>query len=197
MKLVVGLGNPGLEYEKTRHNMGFRLLDMLADDLGVQEFKKGFQGVYAQTVFEGRKVCLLKPMTFMNLSGNSVKAFADYFKIDASDIIVISDDMALEPGRFRMRLSGSSGGQKGLGNIIEMMGTDQIKRIRIGTGEPENKGVVDYVLGEPTPEEKEKIDAALDEALLALKYALATDDFQKAINKFSTNKPVAFDGEKK
>jgi PTH1 family peptidyl-tRNA hydrolase len=190
MKLVVGLGNPGLQYEKSRHNMGFRLIDMLASDLGPLDFKKGFKGEYAKAEIQSKSFYMLKPMTYMNLSGESVKEFTDYFKIPTEDIIVLSDDLALEPGRFRMRMSGSSGGQKGLGNIIDLLKTDQIKRIRIGTGEPADRSIVDYVLSAPTKEEEEKISQALDEALMALKYALATDDFSKAVEKFSTNKPV-------
>lgn len=190
MQLVVGLGNYGEEYEKTRHNMGFMLLDMLANDLGVVNFKSGFKGLYAKAECEGEEVYLLKPMTYMNLSGTSVAEFVNYFKIDTDDIIVLSDDLALEPGRFRLRASGSSGGQKGLGNIIDCLKTDKIKRIRIGTGEPGYRNVVDYVLGVPSKEQKEKIDMALDEALLALKYALASHDFNKAMSRFSTNKPV-------
>jgi PTH1 family peptidyl-tRNA hydrolase len=188
MKLIVGLGNPGLEYEKTRHNMGFRLLDMLANDVGVVSFKDGFQGKYAKGEIMGESFYLLKPMTYMNLSGQSVKAFADYFKISSDDILVLVDDMALEPGRFRLREGGSSGGQKGLQNIIDLLKTDKIKRIRIGTGEPENKNVVDYVLGIPSGEELSRINAALDEALMAVKYYLASSDWQKTMTKFNTNK---------
>jgi peptidyl-tRNA hydrolase, PTH1 family len=117
-----------------------------------------------------------------------VKAFADYFKISSDDILVLVDDMALEPGRFRLREGGSSGGQKGLQNIIDLLKTDKIKRIRIGTGEPENKNVVDYVLGIPSGEELSRINAALDEALMAVKYYLASSDWQKTMTKFNTNK---------
>ncbi|MCI2068180.1 MAG: aminoacyl-tRNA hydrolase [Bacilli bacterium] len=196
MKLVVGLGNPGLEYENTRHNMGFRLLDMLANDVQAGEFKKGFKGEYVKAEIEGQSFYMLKPLTYMNLSGTSVKEFASYFKIPTEDIIVLCDDLALEPGRFRLRASGSSGGQKGLGNIIDLMGTEAIKRIRIGTGEPADRSIVDYVLSAPTPEEEERISPALDQALMALKYYLASDDFERAMSKFGTNKPVELNGSK-
>lgn len=162
--------------------------------MGVTSFKQGFKGEYAKANCEGEDLYLLKPLTYMNLSGTSVQEFVSYFKISTDDIIVLSDDLALEPGRFRLRMSGSSGGQKGLGNIIDLLGTDKIKRIRIGTGEPGYRNIVDYVLGVPSSEEQEKIDAALDEALLALKYALATHNFEKAMSKFSTNKPVNNNG---
>jgi PTH1 family peptidyl-tRNA hydrolase len=187
MKLVVGLGNPGDEYQKTRHNTGFVLLDMLAQDLDVVSFKSGYKGLYAKAQAFNDTVYLLKPQTYMNLSGESVKEFADFFKISSDDIIVLVDDMALEPGRFRLREKGSSGGQKGLENIIDLMKTDKIKRIRIGTGEPVNKNVVDYVLGIPSKDDKEKIDEAMNEALLALKYAL-TSNFDKAMSLFNTKK---------
>lgn len=188
MKLIVGLGNPGKEYEKTRHNMGFMLLDMLAEDVGPVHFKEGFKGLYAKGIIHDVPFYMLKPQTYMNLSGESVKPFADYFKIPVEDIVILVDDMALEPGRFRLRESGSSGGQKGLQNCIDLLGTDKIKRIRIGTGEPKIRHDIDYVISEPTKEEKSKIDDALDSALLALKYYLVTGDFNKTMQKFSTNK---------
>jgi len=188
MKLIVGLGNPGKEYETSRHNMGFMLADMLANDIGPLNFKSDFKGEYAKGEIEGNQFYILKPMTYMNLSGQSVQPFCAYFKISPEDIIVLSDDLALEPGRFRLREGGSSGGQKGLQNIIDLLKTDKIKRIRIGTGEPANRNIVDYVLGTPSKDEQEKINMALDEALLALKYALASDDFAKAMNRFNTKK---------
>jgi peptidyl-tRNA hydrolase, PTH1 family len=190
MKLVVGLGNPGVEYENTRHNMGFITLNRLAEDLDNPPFKKGFKGEYAKTMFEGETVYLLKPMTYMNLSGESVKEFVDYFHINIEDIIVIMDDLALPPGRFRLRPSGSSGGQKGMQNIIDLLHTQDIKRIRIGVGEPENKNIVDYVLGKPSKDDFAKIDDAIDAALLGLKYYLATSDFNKAMSKFCSNKTL-------
>ena len=186
MKLVVGLGNPGPDYDNSRHNMGFKLIDMLAEDLDVSISKKGFKGLYAKVNAFDDTIYLLKPMTYMNLSGESVKEFISYFKINIEDIIVLVDDLALEPGRFRLREKGSSGGQKGLGNIIDLLGTNEIKRIRIGIGEPKYD-IVDYVLSKPSLEEQEEIDKALDEALLALKYALKVD-FNKASSLFNKKK---------
>ena len=168
MKLIVGLGNPGIKYENTRHNMGFMFLDRLADDLEVTSFKEGFKGY----------------------SGECVLEFINYFKIDINDIVILLDDLALEPGRFRMRLNGSSGGQKGLQNIIDLLHTSNIKRIRIGVGEPYGENIVDYVLSSPSKDEMSKIDDAIDAALLALKYYIATSDFSKAMSKFNTNKVV-------
>lgn len=187
MKLIVGLGNPGYKYEHTRHNMGFDLVDMLAQDLGAPSYKSKFNSMYTKANFKGETVYIMKPMTYMNLSGEAVKPFVDYFNIDIDDIIVVIDDMALEPGRYRLRKKGSSGGQKGLKNIIDLLKTNNIKRVRIGTGEPTDKNVVDYVLTCPKGEEAEKIAEALDEALLAVKYAIATN-FDKAMTNFNGKK---------
>jgi len=187
MKLIIGLGNPGAKYEHTRHNMGFDVVDMLAEDMQITQFKNKFNGLYARGEFEGETVYILKPLTFMNLSGECVKPFVDYFKIPIEDIIVVIDDMALEPGRFRLRKKGSSGGQKGLGNIISLLKTNTIKRVRIGTGEPHGNNVIDYVLTVPKNDEAEKIAEAQEEAALAIKYAIATN-FDKAMTKFNTKK---------
>ena len=136
MKLIVGLGNPGKKYEKTRHNMGFLCIDNFADQAKIDFDKEGFKGIYGRGNVFGNEIILLKPTTFMNLSGESVYAIVSYFKINIDDIIVIYDDMALKPGSVRLREKGSSGGQKGIQNIIDLLKTDEIKRIRIGTGEP-------------------------------------------------------------
>jgi len=187
MKLVIGLGNPGSKYAHTRHNMGFELVDMLAEDLRAPAYKKKFNALYTKVNFRGEVVYIMKPLTYMNLSGEAVKPFVDYYNIDIDDIIVVLDDMALEPGRFRLRKKGSSGGQKGLGNIIDLLHTKNIKRIRIGTGEPKDKNVIDYVLTVPKGDEADKIEKALDEALLALKYAILTN-FDKAMTNFNSKK---------
>lgn len=183
MKLIVGLGNPGKEYEKTRHNMGFAVVDKFADSLGVNIDKADFKGLFCRTKFYDEDIYLLKPQTYMNLSGQSVLEFTNYFKIDVEDIIVIFDDLALAPGKIRLRLNGSSGGQKGMQNIIDLLKTDQIKRIRIGIGEP-TYGTIDYVLGKPSEEERELISEAQDKAVEALKHALK-NDFHSAMSKFN------------
>lgn len=187
IKLVVGLGNPGKEYLDTRHNMGFKLIDMLAEDLNNVRYKDDFNAKYAKFELEGQQFYIMKPMTYMNLSGQAVVPFCKYFKIDPSEIIVLCDDLALEPGRFRMRMNGSSGGQKGLKNIIDLFNTQEIKRIRIGIGEPHGANIVDYVLGVPDKDEQVKIANALDAALFALKYALVSQDFLKTMSRFNTN----------
>jgi len=183
VKLIVGLGNPGKEYEKTRHNMGFMALDAFADVMQVDIDKESFHGIYGRLRLEDEDWLLLKPLTYMNLSGQSVREIADYFKIKVEDIVVIYDEMALPPGKIRLREKGSSGGHKGMQNIIDHFKTNAIKRIRIGIGEP-TFNVVDYVLGKPTKEEKPLIDEAIEKAVQALHYILK-EDFHKAMSKFN------------
>ncbi|MCQ2792661.1 MAG: aminoacyl-tRNA hydrolase, partial [Bacilli bacterium] len=144
MKLIVGLGNPGSKYEHTRHNMGYDTLDLLNKTLKIPLTHKKFQGLYGK---EG-DIIIFKPETFMNLSGVAVREITAFFKIDINDILVISDDMALPVGKIRLRMNGSSGGHKGLQNIIDNLGTDQFKRIRIGIGEP-TINTIDFVLSKP------------------------------------------------
>lgn len=179
MKLIVGLGNPGKEYEKTRHNMGFMTLDRLSDQLNVDLDKEDFKGVYCRFKYNDEDIFLLKPYTYMNLSGQSVRALTSFFKIPVEDIIVVYDDMALPPGKIRMRTTGSSGGQKGIQNIIDLMGTQDIKRIRVGIGEPKFNSI-DYVLGRPQDDEAILIDQAIDLAVTALKQSLKVG-FEKAM----------------
>ena len=183
MKLIVGLGNPGREYAMTRHNCGFRVIDAFADAAGVDIDKEQFHGVYGRLKHNGEDVLLFKPLTMMNLSGTAVQEISHYFKIDDEDILVIYDDMALEPGTVRLRLNGSSGGQKGMQNIIDNLGTEEIKRIRIGIGEPQFDSI-DWVLGKPSGEDKVKIDEAIDRATKAIREYLI-HGFQNAMSKFN------------
>ena len=183
MKLIVGLGNPGKKYEKTRHNMGFMVVDLFADVTGIDIDKEAFNGLLGRGKFLNEDVILLKPQTFMNLSGNCVQQVVHFFKIDIEDVIIVYDDMALPPGSMRMRLSGSSGGQKGMQTIIEMLGTEEIKRIRIGIGEPEFDSI-DYVLSKPTKDEQVLIDEAINRAVDALKESIRSS-FQKAMSLYN------------
>ena len=182
MKLIVGLGNPGKEYEHTRHNMGYDALDKIADMLRADFDRHNFKGVYALVKNPSlpEPVILLKPETYMNLSGESVRAVMDYFKIPLEDVLVIYDDMDLPEGKIRLRLSGSAGSHNGMKSIIQHVGSDEFKRLRIGIGEPQFSGV-DYVLGRPSTESKEKIDAALDAAAKAVRDYLL-HDFAFAMN---------------
>lgn len=168
MKLLVGLGNPGTKYKNTRHNMGFMSVDLLAESLGIDIDKNDFKGLYARFKYKQEDVILFKPQTFMNLSGEALVQIKQFFKVEDEDIVVVYDDLDLEPGIIRLRLSGSSGGQKGMQNIIELLGTQDIKRIRVGIGKP-TYDAVDYVLGRATGEEKEKLEQAIVTASKALK----------------------------
>ena len=131
MKLIVGLGNPGKEYENTRHNVGFMIVDNYANNYGVLVDKKKFNGLYCELFVDGEKIILLKPLSYMNLSGEVVSKFVNYFNIDLNDILVISDDLDLPVAKYRLRLFGSSGGHNGLKNIEFMLNTNKFKRFRI------------------------------------------------------------------
>ena len=183
MRLIVGLGNPGKEYELSRHNCGFRVVDRFADDIGVDFNKNDFDGTYAKFKLDDEDIVIFKPLTYMNLSGTAVQKIVRFFKIDLDNIVIIYDDMAIKPGDIRLRLEGSSGGQKGIQNIIDCLGSQNIKRIRIGIGEPQFDAI-DYVLGKPDKEDAPKIDKAIDRAVSALKEYL-NNDFQNAMSKFN------------
>ena len=184
MKLIVGLGNPGKKYEKTRHNMGFMTVDLLADQAKIDVDKEVFHALLGRGTIFNEDVILFKPQTFMNLSGTAVQEIVHYFKIEIDDIIVVYDDMALEPGKIRLRKEGSSGGHKGMQNIIDCLSTEEIKRIRIGIGEPGEWDNVDYVLSKPLKDEEPLIEEAIENAVGALKEALKSD-FDRAMNKFN------------
>ena len=183
MVLIVGLGNPGSKYALTRHNMGFRVIDLLSSETGIDVNKETFNGILGRGKIFNQDCLLFKPTTFMNLSGTAVKQVIHYFKINIDDIIVCYDDMALAPGTIRMRIQGSSGGQKGIQNIIDNLGTDKIKRIRIGIGEPSDNAI-DYVLSKPSKEEEPLIDEAVNNAVEAIKEAMKSS-FEKAMTKYN------------
>ena len=183
MKLFIGLGNPGKKYEHTRHNMGFEVIDLFSDLSQIDVDKAVFHGLLGRGTALGEDVMLFKPTTFMNLSGKAVQEVIHYFKIPLEDVVVIFDDMALSPGKIRLRLDGSSGGHKGMQNIIDCLSTENIKRIRIGIGEPEFDSI-DYVLSKPVDEEKEAIDQAIKDAVEALKEIIKSG-FDRAMSKFN------------
>lgn len=183
MKLIVGLGNPGKKYEGTRHNMGFMAVDLFSEISQIDVDKEVFSGLLGRGKVFDEDVLLFKPTTYMNLSGTAVSQVVHYFKIEKEDIIVVYDDMAIAPGNIRLRLNGSSGGHKGMQNIIDQLGTSDIKRIRIGIGEP-TYDTVDFVLSKPLKEEKELIDGALENAANAIKEALKSG-FDRAMNRFN------------
>lgn len=186
MKLIVGLGNPGKQYEGTRHNMGFMVLDEFAEMLSVDIDKEGFKGNYVLVRHPSfpEPFILFKPTTFMNLSGEAVRAIVDFYKVENDEIVVVYDDMALPEGAIRLRPFGSAGSHNGMRNIITHLGGEDFKRIRIGIGEPEHSGI-DHVLTKPTGEGLEKIKDAIHRGALALRDYLL-NDFNYAMNHYNT-----------
>ena len=184
MKLIVGLGNPGKEYEKTRHNTGFMSLDSFAHKHDVVIDKKKYNGLYAEITINGEKIILLKPQTYMNLSGECVRKYVDYFKIKIEDILVINDDLDLEVGRLRLRRSGDSAGHNGLKNIELHLGTKDFKRLKIGISK--NKGIdtKDYVLGKFSKEELEILDQIKNVTDQLLEDYVSLD-FEKLMSKYN------------
>ena len=164
--LIVGLGNPGPEYAKTRHNVGFRCLDILADKLGCHVDKAKFQGLYGQVDYKGSRLYLLKPLTYMNLSGQSVLQLSAYFQIPPQRIIVLFDDISLAPGRLRVRADGSAGGHNGIKSVIAQLGSEAFPRVKIGVGAKPNPDydLAAWVLGAFPPAEEKAVSAALDAA---------------------------------
>ena len=160
MYLIVGLGNPGREYENTRHNVGFVAIDYLAQQIGTKLSKIKFKGVYGEGFIGNEKCILLKPQTFMNLSGQSVREAAEFYKIEPQNIIVLYDDVTLEVGKVRIRPSGSAGGHNGMKNIIYLLNTDEFPRIRFGVGAPEHD-LVDHVLGKFSEEDGKSVTKAI------------------------------------
>lgn len=184
MKLIVGLGNPGKEYEKTRHNAGFMVLDQLASNLNVKIDQKKFKGLYTQVFIQGEKAILLKPQTFMNNSGESVRACVDFFQIDDEDILIVYDDLDLPVGKLRLREQGSAGGQKGVKSIIKHIGTQNLKRIRVGIGKDERIPTVDYVLGKVSKVDAEDFAKAIEEAAKAAE-ASVNKEFNQVMAAFN------------
>lgn len=173
--LVAGLGNPGKKYEGTRHNVGFDALDHLAKEWGVSVTKAKFEGLYGQTTVNGCKVALLKPQTFMNLSGHSIGALADFFKIPPQHVIVLCDDITQSPGKLRIRASGSAGGHNGLKDIIACLGTEEFPRVRLGVGEKPHPeyDLADWVLGRLGSAERKAFEARYGDIQAAVELLIA------------------------
>lgn len=189
MKMIVGLGNPGKQYENTRHNIGFMVLDRLADSYGVswnQETK--FQAKVASAMVDGEKILLVKPMTYMNESGQAVEKMSQYYKIDPDNMLIIYDDLDLPTGKLRLRQSGSAGGHNGIKSIISHLGTSKFKRIRTGIDRPDKQSVVDYVLGELRCDEQDKLSSSFDYIQSAVDLWLQSDDFNQVMNRFNQKK---------
>ena len=185
MYIIVGLGNPENEYSNTRHNMGFDTINKIAKKYNIEISKTNFKGIYGTGMIEGEKVILLKPQTYMNLSGESVKEIIDFYKLNTDNLIIIYDDIDIEPGIIRLRKTGGPGTHNGMKSVIKEIGTEKFPRVRIGIGKPEHKGdLINYVIGK-IPEEKKKIlDKSTDLAKDAVS-EIIKNGIDKAMNLFN------------
>lgn len=184
MKLIVGIGNPGKEYEKTRHNIGYMTVDAIADHYGVKFDQKKFNSIYGIFRLNNEKIIIMKPETYVNLSGVAVLSIKNYYGIDQKDILVIYDDIALPLGKIRVRFKGSGGGHNGLDNIIEYLKTNEIKRMRIGIDNNPLIDKKDYVLGKFTKKDKKVLKETL-ERLKDVPYDFINKRFSDFMNKYN------------
>jgi peptidyl-tRNA hydrolase, PTH1 family len=185
MKLIVGLGNPGKQYENTRHNIGFEVIDELSDRFSIPLNQSKFKGLYGIGFHQGEKVILLKPLTYMNLSGESIRAVCDYYQIDIENIVIIYDDLDLPVGKIRLRQKGSAGGHNGIKSTVAQLGTQEFNRIRIGIDRPNNgMKVPDYVLGRFHDEEKPLTQEAVKKSAAACE-AWLEKPFLQVMNEFN------------
>ena len=189
MYLIVGLGNPGKQYENTRHNMGFDTIDELVDRHRIPGSGIQHKAMYGKGIIAGEKVILAKPLTYMNLSGDSVQAFLHYYKMDPeTELIVIYDDIDLDPGQIRIRKKGSAGGHNGMKSIISQIGTQNFYRIKVGVGaKPQGWDLADYVLGRFSAKERDAVDDAVKEAADAVEVILS-EGIESAMNRFNGKK---------
>ena len=186
MFLIVGLGNPTKQYEKTRHNIGFDVMDALADKYNISISENKHKALCGKGVIEGIKVVLAKPQTYMNLSGESVAELVNYYKLDPeSELIVVFDDISLEPGKIRIRKKGSAGGHNGIKNIIAQLGTQNFQRVKVGVGEkPKGWDLADYVLGHFSKEDRGLVDDALKRVAGAVEL-MVQGEVDQAMNQFN------------
>lgn len=188
--LIVGLGNPGKEYAGTKHNCGFRAIDLIAEALNCKIDKAKFQGLYGQTTYQGTKLYLLKPQTYMNLSGRSVLQMSSYFNIPPQRIIVLFDDISLEPGRLRIRAEGSAGGHNGIKSIIAELGSQDFPRVKIGVGAKPHKDadLANWVLSGFTASEEKALSVSLKNAADAA-LCITEKGIYEAANRFNGSHP--------
>lgn len=185
MKLIVGLGNPGREYELTRHNIGFMAIDELSKRWNIPLNEQKFKGLFGAGFVNGEKVILLKPLTYMNLSGESIRPLMDYYKIDIEDFVVMYDDLDIPVGKLRLRMKGSAGGHNGVKSTIAHLGTQEFQRIRMGIDRPKNgMKVVDYVLGRFTVDEMPEVERAIEKSADACEEWLK-NPFLQVMNTFN------------
>lgn len=184
MKLIVGLGNPGKEYENTRHNIGFQTIDKFAQKLDVSIMKSKYNGLYIDTSIDGEKVILLKPQSYINLSGEVIRKFVDFYKISIDDILIIHDDLDLTVGTYKIKQKGSSGGHNGLKNIELHLGTQEYKRIKIGISNNKTMDTKDYVLGRLSKEEQDMLET-VENAVLAILNDYFKVSFSELMSKYN------------
>ena len=186
MKLVVGLGNPGMQYVQSRHNTGFMAVDLVAGQLGIKLDKTFMRAIVGQGLHKGEKIILAKPQTYMNLSGEAVVKLLNWYKLSAGDMTIIYDDLDLEPGKIKVRHRGGDGGHRGLASIINLLGAGDFNRLRIGIGRPSAIGpdVVNWVLGRPGPEETSAINRAL-ETVPEVLWEIVENGVGAAMNKYN------------
>ncbi|MGG3799692.1 aminoacyl-tRNA hydrolase [Metabacillus fastidiosus] len=185
MKLIIGLGNPGKQYESTRHNVGFMAVDQLSDRLNIPLDRTKFNGLYGIAHISGEKVILLKPLTYMNLSGECIRPLMEYYEVDDNEIVVIYDDLDIPTGKIRLRTKGSAGGHNGIKSMIQHLGTQQFNRVRVGIDRPSNgMTITDYVLGRFIEEEQADIQSAIKQSAEACEKWLTTD-FNQVMNEFN------------
>ncbi|MDQ0150243.1 aminoacyl-tRNA hydrolase [Eubacterium multiforme] len=183
MFLIVGLGNPGSKYDNTRHNIGFEAIDYIAKKYNIDINRKKFKGEYGEGFIGSEKVILMKPTTYMNLSGECVREVLDFYKLTNEDMLVIYDDISLDIGKIRIRGKGSAGGHNGIKSIIAHVGSDEFSRIKIGVGQPK-EDLVNYVLGKFSKEEKEVLEESLEVSKLATD-TIIKEDISSAMNKYN------------
>lgn len=188
MYLIAGLGNPSKNYEGTRHNIGFTMIDAIGEKFGIDVTTKKHKALLGRGIIDGMRVILAKPQTYMNLSGESIREIADFYKIEPENIIIIYDDISLDVGRLRIRKKGSAGGHNGIKNIIAHLGTQEFPRIKVGIGnKPEGWDLADYVLSKYSKAEQEALKEASDDVIGAVRLMIM-DDIDAAMNRYNAKK---------
>ncbi|MGB2806366.1 MAG: aminoacyl-tRNA hydrolase [Sedimentisphaerales bacterium] len=185
IKIVVGLGNPGDEYVNTRHNIGFKVIDLLAEQLNIDIRKRKFGARFGIGEFSDKKLILLKPWRYMNRSGHPVATAVGFYKLDLTDLLVVTDDMALPPGKIRIRPGGSAGGHNGLADVIQKLGTDTFGRLRIGIGQSQKQDAVGFVLDKPAKQDCSLLDEAIQRARQAV-LSWMENGIEATMNKFNS-----------
>ena len=183
MILIVGLGNPGKQYEQTRHNIGFDVIDYMANKYNIDVNREKFKGIWGEGFIENKKVILLKPLTYMNLSGESIRELANFYKLEDDEIIVVYDDISLDIGRLRIREKGSAGGHNGIKSIIQNLGGDKFPRVKVGVGQPKDN-LVNHVLGKVSKEDREHIEKVIPVVSDAI-VEIVKNDAKESMNKFN------------